>query len=205
MTSCKTIVMTRGAVRLTAVCAGNRDAAQQKEDRERELARTRAETAERKLREAEQMRCKQQELCQRCGNRIEAFMRGLQQEVETKVVEMGLKLAEVVLRHQLPDRAMLAALIHETLQPIADLRGARIRVSPAEARAGILRDVNGFGPAFAEQVELTADPGLAAGDLVIETRNGIFDARLKERLALLSEKLEERLKHANATPASPAP
>jgi flagellar biosynthesis/type III secretory pathway protein FliH len=116
-----------------------------------------------------------------------------------QVVNMGLRLAEVVLRHQLPDRAMLENLIRETLNPISDLRGVRVRVSAAELAA--LKNPAPAElpkPPFLDQVEVVADPILSDGDLMIESRNGIFDARLSERLVVLADKLKERMKNSDA-------
>lgn len=201
----KTLVMSRGAVRLTTMRATVPGVPAKSDELARELARTKAEAAEALRREVEQVRLKQQGRCRQCEGQLDACLRRMRDEIETRVVEMGLKLAEIVLRHQLPDRVMLENLIRETLQPVSDLRGIRIRVSPAEAQAQTLKNAVGSGwpsPALSEQVELTADPALSDGDLVIESRSGIFDARLKERLALLSEKLEERLRHTHAIPNS---
>ncbi len=141
----------------------------------------------------------QKQRCAACSVQLDACIQGMKEEIETQVVSMALQLAEVVLRHQLPDRVMLENLIRETLSPISDLRGVRVRVSPAESAA--LKNPVGTEwpkPPFLEQVELVADPTLVDGDLMIESRNGIYDARLSERLLVLAEKLKERLKHSDA-------
>ena len=201
MTTCKTLMMSNGAVKLTAVRGMTSGGSVPGAGGEQELARAQAEARERARREVEQLRMKQQGRCRQCEGQIDVCIRKMKDELESRVVEMGLKLAEIVLRHQLPDRVMLESLIRETLQPLSDLRGIRVRVSPAEAGAKAAPGAAGSNwpcPDLSDQVEFMADPALSAGDLVIESRNGIFDARLNERLSLLSEKLEDRLRHSHA-------
>lgn len=147
-------------------------------------------------------RRRQKERCGNCGAQMEACVRDLKKEIELQVLDMGLKLAEIVLRHALPDRDMLVNLIRDTLGPISDLQGVRVRVSPAEAEG--LKNPGGGGlpcPAVSEQVAVVADSTLSNGDLIIESRNGIFDGRLKERMSLLKDKLSERMKQPHADAA----
>ena len=65
------------------------------------------------------------------------------------------------------------------------------------ASGGIFKTVNNgvtWRPVFDEE-----GVSLSIGDLLIESRNGLFDARLSQRLSLLEERLRERRRshHAN--------
>jgi flagellar biosynthesis/type III secretory pathway protein FliH len=194
--------MSVGAVRLTTVVGTGDSVRSVGSDDES----ARAKAMELLRGEIAQERARQQSRCRKCETQLDECMRGMRSEIEVQVVEMGLKLAEIILRHQLPDREMLEKLIRETLDPMSDLRGVRIRVSPSEATG--LKDSSkaaSLCPSLSEQVEIVADGTLLNGDMLIESRNGIFNARLKERLSLLNEKLTERMKHSNANHDAKSP
>jgi len=123
---------------------------------------------------------------------FDALIASLRKEIQSSVVNLSVRLAEVIVRHELPDREMLHNLIVKTLEPVSDLHGAQVRISS--------NDWNLFGEQIAagdhlgvgSTVQFLEDPNLAAGDVIVESRNGIFDARLEERLKLLKESLHER-------------
>lgn len=133
-----------------------------------------------------------EQLLQECSMRFDGLVESLRHEIQAQVVDLSLQLAEVVVRHELPDRDMLRELIVKTLEPISDLQGARVRVSSADWQLfdGTLLDGEERG--LCDTVEFVEDPQLSSGDVLVESRNGIFDARLKERLKLLKETLHER-------------
>lgn len=115
----------------------------------------------------------------------------LRREIQDKVVDLAVELAEVIVRHQLPDPEMMQELISKTLDPVSDLQGARVRVCPEDFELmgdQMINDLNGIEHA----VEFVSDSKLGRGDVIVESRNGIFDARLDERLNLLKETLDER-------------
>lgn len=130
-------------------------------------------------------------LFQSCFNQFSDRFDRLRVEVRDQVVDFSIRLAEVIVRHHLPDREMLSELVAKTLEPISDLQGARVRLCPDDlATVGerILDGVKGGK----NVVEITEDAQLQSGDVIVESRNGILDARLDERLELLKETLHER-------------
>jgi len=150
--------------------------------------------------ELEAERRKQAERCRVCGRQFDGFLDGMKKEIAEQVIHLSVRLAEMILRHELPDRDMLFGILRETLEPISDLQGAKVRMSPAEAEmVRNQRETSSVPMAISDRVEIVADPSLTAGDLIIESRNGLFDARLNQRLALLEERLKARQKstHAN--------
>ena len=164
---------------------------------EREVReRLEAEYAERLEKEvnarlAESRRGFEQNLLQHVA-RFDECIVSLRKDIQLKVVDLSLRLAEVIVRHELPDRDMLHNLIVKTLEPVSDLQGACVRISS--------RDWELFGKEIAagdhlgvgSTVQFAEDPNLSAGDVIIESRNGIFDARLNERIKLLKETLDDR-------------
>lgn len=118
----------------------------------------------------------------------------LKEDIQQQLIDMALCVAEIILQHELPDQTMLRSIIEETISPISDLQGMRIRLSMSDmeaARQGTLTPVRGAG------IEWIADATLTPGDMIIESRNGVFDGRLKERLGMLKEALKDPARHSS--------
>ena len=150
--------------------------------------------------EVDRSRLDQSEKCRRCGRQFDDFLDHMKVEISDQVISLSVKLTEVILRHEIPDRQMLFDVIRETLEPVSDLQGAKVRLHPADAASLLKARSDASTPMIvSDRVELVADSSLAPGDMMIESRNGTFDARLSQRLGLLEEKLLERRRrnHAN--------
>lgn len=116
----------------------------------------------------------------------------LRKEIQANVVDLSIRLSEVIVRHELPDREMLHNLIVKTLEPVSDLQGALVRISSSDWQLFGEQVSSGDHFGVGSTVKFAEDPNLSAGDVIVESRNGIFDARLDERLKLLKETLHER-------------
>ena len=83
---------------------------------------------------------------------------------------------------------MLRNIMQEVLSPISDLQGVRVRVAK-----GTLHLLTGDAdiPLQHPGIECVEDPELKTGDVVVESRNGIFDGRLRLRLEQLAEALSQ--------------
>ncbi len=138
------------------------------------------------IKEAERKRWELLE--QKWGKAISA----LQADIQKHLIDMSIRVAEIILQHQLPDRAMLRDVIEETLAPISDLQGMRIRLASGDVQFGQTGELS---PARKGPIEWVCDSTLSPGDVVIESRNGIFDGRLRERLEVLRETLSSPEKH----------
>ena len=106
-------------------------------------------------------------------------------DIQKQLLDMSIQIAEMIIQRELPDRDMLRSIIQETLAPVSDLQGIRIRMAPHDSP-----DNENGSEIIAPQwraIEWVADPTLAPGDVIVESRNGIFDARIKERLQTLRE------------------
>lgn len=124
--------------------------------------------------------------------RFDECIVSLRREIQSSVVDLSIRLAEVIVRHELPDRDMLHNLIVKTLEPVSDLKGAVVRISSADWALFGGQIAHGDHLGVGSTVQFAEDPNLSAGDVIVESRNGIFDARLGERLKLLKESLHER-------------
>ncbi|MBN2164450.1 MAG: hypothetical protein JXR25_04735 [Pontiellaceae bacterium] len=116
----------------------------------------------------------------------------LRRDIQLNVVDLSLRLAEVIVRHELPDRDMLHNLIVKSLEPVSDLQGACVRISSHDWALFGAEISSGDHLGVGSTVQFAEDPNLSAGDVIIESRNGIFDARLEERIKLLKESLNDR-------------
>lgn len=129
---------------------------------------------------------------------IDGFLDDFEARATGQIVELAVRVAEAVVRRNLPDVDMLKSVIRETLDPIMDLHGVRVRLSSHDADL-----LAGSAPTGMERVEVVRDAGLDSGDVIVESRNGYFDATLSERLSLLGQHLKERSRdvHPDSKPA----
>ncbi len=127
-----------------------------------------------------------------CTTNFDCCIGSLRKEIQVNVVDLSIRLAEVIVRHELPDRDMLHNLIVKTLEPVSDLKGALVRISSSDWQLFGEQISNGDHLGVGSSVQFAEDPNLSVGDVIVESRNGIFDARLNERLKLLKETLHER-------------
>ncbi len=130
------------------------------------------------------------EACKKCMGKLNSTLDALRNEIGERVIELSVRIAEIILHHALPDRQMILEILKQTLAPISDLQGVRIRMNAADVEN--LKENNAM-PALLNRIELIPDPTLAAGDMIVESKNGIFDARIDERLKLLEDKLKHRV------------
>lgn len=158
-----------------------------------------AETQAASAAQFERLRLEQGERCRRCGRQFDDFLEKMKADIADEVIGFSVRLAEILVRHELPDRDMLCNLIRETLDPVSDLQGAKVRMNPKDVEAVQRARNDSAAPAIvSDRVEIVPDPSLAVGDMLIESRNGLFDARLGQRLVLLEERLRERRRRSHA-------
>lgn len=136
-----------------------------------------------------------------CAEGFDRCIATLRHEIQANLVDLSLQLAEVIVRHQLPDRDMLRNLMVKTLEPVSDLQGATVRISSRDWQLFGQEICEGDHLGVGSTVQFAEDPNLTEGDVIVESRNGIFDARLDERLKMLKESLHER---SGRKPAEPA-
>ena len=125
------------------------------------------------------------------------FMKQVEAQISKQLIEMSVRLAEIIVRRELPDRAMVKDIITEVLAPVSDLQGAKVRVNPGDLELLMSARPEGGRQDFTTRLEFVADDSLQPGDVFIESKNGYFDARISERLKLLQEKLMERTRYSN--------
>ncbi|MCL2052045.1 MAG: FliH/SctL family protein [Lachnospiraceae bacterium] len=113
-------------------------------------------------------------------------------ELEPRFVEMITDIYEQVFRAELKDRAQIVAyLAANAMRESGESKSFIIRVSPEdypylEENREKLRAEASLGQA---NIEIIKDQTLAAGDCLIETGGGVFDAGFDTQLAGLNEKL----------------
>lgn len=125
------------------------------------------------------------------------FMKQVESQIARQLVEMSVRLAEIIVRRELPDSAMVKDIITEVLAPVSDLQGAKVRVNPGDLEVLMSARPEGGRQDLTSRLEFVADSSLLPGDVLIESKNGYFDARISERLKLLQEKLMERTRYSN--------
>ena len=123
-----------------------------------------------------------------------ACMRKTQHHLNRQLIALSIRVAEVILRHKLPDKNMVEGVLHKTLDRACSTDGVRIRLNHADFQT--FSD-NSTTASCNSGLETLVDPSLKPGDVVIETENGWFDARISERLRLVQETLSERYRNTN--------
>ena len=162
--------------------AARKEAAEIKDRLEREQIRRAAEEAAEKRLQA------QQKLWTQVHAEMGKTLRELEADIKHQLIGMTIRTAEILLCHKLPDAEMLRNIMQEVLSPISDLQGVRVRVAK-----GTLHLLTGDAdiPLQHPGIECVEDPELKTGDVVVESRNGIFDGRLRLRLEQLAEALSQ--------------
>ena len=119
---------------------------------------------------------------------MDRTLKGLAEDIKRQLIEMSIRTAEIILCHELPDADMLRSVLADVLTPISDLQGVRVRVAP-----GTLETLMGGpdAPPPHPGIDCVEDPNLKPGDVLVESRNGIFDGRLRARLDQLADALAQ--------------
>lgn len=174
----------------TAEATAKKEAADLKEKLERERIRREAEAAaEQRMRtEIEAIRREQSRLWTRLNEEFAKTLKQLESDIQRQLIEMTVRTTEILLCHELPDADMVRSIMTEVLSPISDLQGVRVRVARDTLH---LLTGDPASPPLHPGIECVEDPELKPGDVVVESRNGIFDGRLKLRLDQLAEALAQ--------------
>lgn len=170
--------------------AAKAEAAARQEQAERERVRREAEEAAalQMRRQLDEIRRAQQLLWSKFNAELSSTLKDLAEDIKRQLVEMSIRTAEIILCHKLPDADMVRTVLVEVLSPISDLQGVRVRVAP-----GSIEALTGGAdvPRLHPGIDCVEDPELSPGDVVVESRNGIFDGRLRSRLDQLAEALAQ--------------
>jgi type III secretion protein L len=113
------------------------------------------------------------------------------QDLEPKVVQLSMKVAEKIIGSELATRPdAIAAIVAQALRTVRHQRDVNIRVNPAQAPALEAHKKTLLGVlSRARDVVIRADPSVREGGCVIETELGILDADLQTQLEILERAL----------------
>jgi flagellar biosynthesis/type III secretory pathway protein FliH len=134
---------------------------------------------------------------------LDEFGTEMERTALRELASLSIRVAELIVRRELPDREMIRDVVQRTLAPLTDLRGTRVRMNPADATL-LAAAPSGGHLLESGRVEIVPDPTLQPGDITMETPVGFFDARVAERLKLIEAHLLERAA-ARQNPDRPAP
>jgi len=139
--------------------------------------------------EADTLQATQRKRCDQCAREMDRLFQSMESDIRTQLIGLALHISEVILHRELPDPDMLRRVLREALEPISDFQGVRVRLAPVDA--ALLRgQAAGDGIPNARGIEWVTDPDLATGDVLVESRNGLFDGRLRQRLDTLAEAMK---------------
>ncbi len=159
-----------------------------------------AEIAKRSGELSTNLKTEQRQKCAKCEKSIQKTFVSMESDIRRQLIGLSMQIAEIILRRELPDKEMLQKVIADILDPISDLRGVKIKLCPQDRLR--MHGESSPNESCSPGIEWVEDPALKPGDVLVESRNGYFDGRLKERLAVLAEALETVAAN-QAEPASP--
>ncbi|MCS7301495.1 MAG: FliH/SctL family protein, partial [Fimbriimonadales bacterium] len=150
-------------------------------------ARKRAEAELRDI--TEQLHAQVEQVIQSLQAQCKAYM----QNAEAQMLELALEVARKIVREELkiqPEHAL--AIVRDALRRMQGFAHIRIRVNPLDLelirqnRATLLSIVDGV-----EGIEVVEDRRVDQGGCVIETEQGVYDARIRTQLGELERVIRE--------------
>lgn len=124
---------------------------------------------------------------------VQAQYQAYLQQAEAQMLELALEVARKVVREELklqPEHAL--AIVRDVLRRVQGFVQIRVRVNPLDLelirqnRAALLHIVDGV-----EGIEIVEDRRVDPGGCMIETEQGIYDARIKTQLGELERVMRE--------------
>jgi flagellar assembly protein FliH len=115
------------------------------------------------------------------------------QHAESQMLELVLEVARKVVREELKlQPAHVLAIVRDTLRRVQGVGRLRIRVNPLDVdllrqnRPSLLQIVEGI-----ESIEIVEDRRVDQGGCIIETEQGVYDARIRTQLGEIERALRE--------------
>lgn len=156
-----------------------------------------AEGEKKARQELELLQQKGAEAVKTLESRIDSYLEKFEHYANEQIIALSVRMAEVLVRHALPDTEMLCALLKEATDKISDFKSIKVRTHPEASRL-LGAELERTNPDALRRIEMIADPALTPGDLILENGFGMFDACLSQRLELLKQSLVERYRRAHA-------
>jgi flagellar assembly protein FliH len=137
----------------------------------------------------ETLRAQLQQVIQGVHAQHEAYL----QHAESQMLDLALEVARKVVREELKlQPAHVLAIVRDTLRRVQGFGRLRIRVNPLDVdllrqnRPSLLQVVDGV-----EGIEIVEDRRVDQGGCVIETEQGVYDARIRTQLGEIERVLRE--------------
>ncbi len=113
-------------------------------------------------------------------------------EAEADLLKLSIAIARRIIHRELSvDPEAVAGLIRTALDKLAALEAHRVRVHP-QMEPAVRHALEKLAPG--RQIQVVADAGRAAGDVIFETRRGNLDASVETQLDEISRGLADRLR-----------
>jgi flagellar assembly protein FliH len=137
----------------------------------------------------ETLRAQLQQVIQGVHTQHEAYL----QHAEAQMLDLALEVARKVVREELKQQpAHVLAIVRDALRRVQSFGRLRIRVNPLDVdllrqnRPSLLQVVDGV-----EGIEIVEDRRVDQGGCVIETEQGVYDARIRTQLGEIERVLRE--------------
>lgn len=138
---------------------------------------------------ADNLRAQVEQVIQNLQAQYESYL----QNAEAQMLELALEVARKIVREELkiqPDHAL--AIVRDALRRVQGFAHLRIRVNPLDLelirqnRAALLHIVDGV-----DGIEIVEDRRVDPGGCIIETDQGVYDARIRTQLSELERAIRD--------------
>ena len=118
---------------------------------------------------------------------LEELRRSMIRQTEQQVVQLGLAIAQRILRKEIAvDQDLMCAMARVALDRLGDAAPATIRLHPDDHAA--IQALHGAGWA-GTHVTILADPGVSRGGCLVESPFGFIDASVDAQFRVLEQAL----------------
>ncbi len=120
---------------------------------------------------------------------INVYLEKLEEQLKEEICEIGFSVAEVIINKEVENKSIIADTIKNITNDIVNTKGLKLYLNPtivSQIENGEL-DIN------IKSIETLGDSSLEMSDAILETSQGIIDAKVITRLKTLKESLNEVL------------
>ena len=118
---------------------------------------------------------------------MEELRRSIVRQTEQQVVQLGLAIAQRILRKEIAvDQDLMCAMARVALDRLGDAAPATVRLHPDDHAA--IQAIHGAGWA-GTHVTIQADPGVSRGGCLVESPFGFIDASVEAQFRVLEQAL----------------
>lgn len=140
--------------------------------------------------EIDALRLQAQAVARDIPQSISEYFTELEMQMREEICKLSFSIAETLVMRELESKDIVRELIHNALTPLMSLENVKIRLNPGIVNMMSSEEVN---PTVPQGVDVSPDPKLGPGDVIVETPNGLIDGTLAGRMELIKDEIHKAL------------